>query len=69
MVLKENKKQTLDTCTTNANIGILVSSKDGVRLTVAGESVELKAGEPMGLDFCLEASFLDWCCRFADVFG
>jgi len=56
MVLKENKKQTLDTCTTNANIGILVSSKDGVRLTVAGESVELKAGEPMGLDFCLEAS-------------
>jgi len=56
MVLKANKKQMLDTCTTNANIGILVSSKDDVRLTVAGATTELKAGEPVGLDFCLEAS-------------
>ena len=59
MVLKANKKQMLDTCTTNANIGILVSSKDDVRLTVAGATTELKAGEPVGLDFCLEASFLE----------
>ena len=59
LVLKEKKKQTLDACTTNANIGILVASKD-VRLTVAGEVVELKAGEPKGLDFCLEASCLEW---------
>lgn len=58
MVLKANKKQVLDTCTTNANIGILVSSND-VRLTVAGATTELKAGEPLGLDFCLEASFLE----------
>ena len=59
MVLKANKKQVLDTCTTNANIGILVSSKDDVRLTVAGATTELKAGEPLGLDFCLEASCLE----------
>eukprot|EP00438_Fugacium_kawagutii_P027077 Skav214868 [mRNA] locus=scaffold16:618521:621660:+ [translate_table: standard] len=48
--------QVLDTCTTNANIGILVSNIDGVRLTVAGETRDLKSGEPVGLDFCLEAS-------------
>lgn len=48
--------QVLDTCTTNANIGILVSNIDGVRLTVAGSTMDLKSGEPVGLDFCLEAS-------------
>ena len=99
LVLKENKKQSLDTCTTNANIGLLISSKDqshqsptitvvrhslhcpscrimlltishmkrsgftwfhplqdGVRVTAGSESVELTAGEALGVDFCLEVS-------------
>jgi len=57
LVLKEGKKQSLDACTTNANVGILVAAKDGARLTVAGqEPTPLKAGEPVVFDVCLEAS-------------
>ncbi|CAE7778122.1 unnamed protein product [Symbiodinium necroappetens] len=57
LVLKEGKKQSLDACTTNANVGILVAAQDGARLTVAGqEPTPLKAGEPVVFDVCLEAS-------------
>ncbi|CAE7699433.1 unnamed protein product [Symbiodinium pilosum] len=57
LILKEGKKQALDACTTNANVGLLVAAKDGVRLTVAGsEPALLKAGEPLVFDVCLEAS-------------
>jgi len=57
LVLKEGKKQSLDACTTNANVGILVAAKDGARLTVAGEEpTPLRAGEPVVFDVCLEAS-------------
>mmetsp|Transcript_33162 Transcript_33162/g.72311 ORF Transcript_33162/g.72311 Transcript_33162/m.72311 type:complete len:682 (-) Transcript_33162:146-2191(-) len=56
--LKAGKSQTLDMCTTNANIGILLSPKEGVTVTVttkAGPTVQpLEAGVPMGVDFCLE---------------
>ncbi|CAJ1433292.1 unnamed protein product [Effrenium voratum] len=56
VVVKEGKKQTLDTCTTNANIGVLLATKEGVRLTVGPQTVELEAGQPLGFDFCQEAS-------------
>jgi len=57
LMVKKGKKQELDVCTTNANIGILLAAKDGVQLTVAGveKPVDLSAGEPVVFDFCLEA--------------
>jgi len=57
IMVKKGKKQQLDACTTNANIGIVLAAKDGVQLTVAGveQPVELSAGEPVVFDFCLEA--------------
>lgn len=58
LIVKAGKKQPLDSCSTNANVGIVVAAKDGAKLTVAGvaEPVELKAGEPAVFDFCREAS-------------
>eukprot|EP00933_Yihiella_yeosuensis_P031025 TRINITY_DN24580_c0_g1_i1.p1 TRINITY_DN24580_c0_g1~~TRINITY_DN24580_c0_g1_i1.p1 ORF type:complete len:670 (+),score=215.54 TRINITY_DN24580_c0_g1_i1:81-2090(+) len=57
IVAKDGKKQSLEVCSTNANVGILVAAKDGVTLTVKGQTpVELKKGEPVVFDFCLEAS-------------
>lgn len=57
IVVKAGKKQQLDACTTNANVGILVATKDGATATVAGaaEPVKLPAGEPVVIDFCREA--------------
>ena len=55
LVLKPQKKQVLDSCSTNANIGVLVSSQ-ALQLTVAGESMQLPAGQALGVDFCLEVT-------------
>ena len=38
-----------------ANIGVLLATKEGVRLTVGPQTVELEAGQPLGFDFCQEA--------------
>lgn len=47
----------LDTCNTNANIGILVASQAGVRVTVKGEEpTDLMPKVPLVFDFCREAS-------------
>lgn len=57
IILKAGKKQQLETCSTNANLGILVAAKDGVKVTVGSEEpVELAAGEPLVVDFCQESS-------------
>jgi len=56
LVLKAGKVQALESCTTNANLGILVAAKGGATLKVAGEEVELPEGEPVVVDFCREAS-------------
>jgi len=57
LVLKEDKKQALEVCSTNANVGILLAAKDGATLTVQGqEPTALEAGKPVVFDFCLEAS-------------
>merc|ERR1712187_22601 len=57
LVVKAGKKQQLEVCSTNANVGILVASKDGVKLTVKGEDAQdLEAGKPVVVDFCLEAA-------------
>lgn len=57
-VVKAGKKLQLDSCTTNANIGILVAAKDGATVKVAGADspIELPAGEPVVVDFCREAA-------------
>lgn len=57
LVIK-GKKQALEVCSTNANVGILLAAKDGATLTIAGQtdSVQLAAGKPVVFDFCQEAS-------------
>lgn len=58
LIVKAGKKQPLETCSTNANLGILIAAKGGARLSVAGTDgpTELPAGEPVVFDFCREAS-------------
>lgn len=57
VIVKAGKKQQLETCTTNANVGILVAAKAGVKLTIGGaEPVDLAEGEPLVIDFCQESS-------------
>lgn len=56
LVVKAGKKQQLDSCTTNANIGILVAAADGASVSVGSSGdVVLKAGEPLVIDFCQAA--------------
>lgn len=58
LVLKAGKKQALEACSTNANVGILLATADGAQVTVAGaqEPVALSAGEPLVVDFCQQTS-------------
>eukprot|EP00929_Paragymnodinium_shiwhaense_P008424 TRINITY_DN112379_c0_g1_i1.p1 TRINITY_DN112379_c0_g1~~TRINITY_DN112379_c0_g1_i1.p1 ORF type:complete len:678 (-),score=264.86 TRINITY_DN112379_c0_g1_i1:194-2227(-) len=56
IVLKAGKSQKLDACNTNANVGIVLASKDGVKLTVGSESQELEKGTPVVVDFCQQAT-------------
>jgi len=58
LVLKAGKKQSLEACSTNANVGILLANADGAKITVAGaqDPVTLTAGEPVVIDFCQETS-------------
>eukprot|EP00930_Biecheleria_cincta_P003943 TRINITY_DN104849_c0_g1_i1.p1 TRINITY_DN104849_c0_g1~~TRINITY_DN104849_c0_g1_i1.p1 ORF type:complete len:678 (-),score=221.65 TRINITY_DN104849_c0_g1_i1:43-2076(-) len=56
IIVAKDKKQALDACTTNVNIGIVVAAKDGAQLMVSGQdAVDLKAGEPVVYDMCLGA--------------
>lgn len=56
IIVAKDKKQALDVCTTNVNIGIVVAAKDGAKLVVSGQdAVDLKAGEPVVYDMCLGA--------------
>jgi len=56
IIVAKNKKQALDVCTTNVNVGIVVAAKDGAKLVVSGhDAVDLKAGEPLVYDMCLGA--------------
>lgn len=58
LIVKAGKKQSLDSCTTNANVGILLATKEGATVTVAGvaEPVALAPKQPVVVDFCREAS-------------
>jgi len=62
VVLKAGKKQPLDSCSTNANVAILVAAADGVSVTVGkagsetAETKELLAGLPVVVDFCQEVN-------------
>lgn len=54
LALKADKKQPLESCSTNANVGILLAAGDGVTATVAGAAHDLLAGLPIVVDFCQE---------------
>lgn len=60
LVVKAGKKQQLDMCTTNANVGILMAIADGATVVVGNAKVgqldpmPLKSGEPLVVDFCQE---------------
>jgi len=57
LVLKAGKKQALEACSTNANVGILLATTHGAQLKAAGkEPIALTAGEPVVVDFCQETS-------------
>jgi len=60
LVVKAGKKQQLEVCSTNANVGILVAVKSGAKLVVKdrGNTKTLEVGKPVVIDFCLEAALM-----------
>lgn len=54
LVVKAGKKQELDLCNTNANVGILVAATGGAKVSVgsSGEEAVLEGGTPTVVDFC-----------------
>jgi hypothetical protein len=57
VVVVKGKAVQLDVCTTNANVGIIVAAKAGVKVTVKGEQArELLPKVPIVIDFCREAT-------------
>merc|ERR1711939_1049446 len=56
IALKPGKKQQLESCTTNANVGILLAAEDGVTATVGGTTTALTSGLPIVINFCQETS-------------
>lgn len=56
LVLKPGKKQQLEVCSTNANVGIILAAGDGVTAQVGASTSELLAGLPKVIDFCQESS-------------
>lgn len=56
IVVKADKKQPLDRCSTNANVAILLSAQDGVTAKVGASSTVLLAGLPVVVDFCQEVT-------------
>jgi hypothetical protein len=56
IVVKAGKKQQLDMCTTNANVGIVMAAKAGAKVTVGGTTQELEEGKAVVVDFCQQAS-------------
>merc|ERR1711959_323297 len=53
---KPGKKQQLETCSTNANLGIVMAAEDGVTVTVGASTSELLGGLPIVVDFCQEVN-------------
>lgn len=68
LALKAGKKQPLESCSTNANIGILLAAGSGVTATVAGAPHDLVAGLPLVVDFCQEV-VLESAAAGAVLFG
>jgi len=55
LVLKAGKQQQLEMCSTNANLAMLVSNQDGVKVTVGKKSTtDLLKGLPVMINFCQE---------------
>jgi len=68
VVVKPGKKQSLEVCSTNANVGILIAAIDGVSLKVGESTSELSAGLPVVVDFCQEVT-LEAKAQTAVLFG
>jgi len=57
LVLKAGKQQQLEMCSTNANLAMLVSNQDGVKVTVGKKSTtDLLKGLPVMINFCQEVT-------------
>jgi len=56
VIVKAGKKQSLEACSTNANLGIILASEGGVSVTVGAEKKDLLAGLPVVVDFCQEVT-------------
>lgn len=56
LVLKAGKKQTLDVCETNANLGIILPIKGDVSVTIGSEKQDVEKGTAVIVDFCLAGS-------------
>jgi len=52
IIVKAGKEQPLESCTTNANVAILLAAKEGVTVTVAGTTTNLVVGLPIVVDYC-----------------
>merc|ERR1712232_1491220 len=55
LVLKKGKKQKMDVCETNGNIGVLIALKGNVKL-VQGKTTQVDERSALVYDLCLEAS-------------
>jgi len=70
VLVKAGKTQQLDSCTTNANIGILVAAKDGATVRVGkSDATPLQAGEPLVIDFCQASELVAGDENVAVLFG
>lgn len=56
VIVKAGKKQQLEACSTNANLGIILAAEDGVSLSVGAEKKDLLVGLPVVVDFCQEVT-------------
>merc|ERR1712232_838759 len=56
LVLKKGKKQKLDVCETNGNVGVLIALKGGVKLVQGAETTKVDERSALAYDLCLEAS-------------
>merc|ERR1712118_617464 len=56
LFVKAGKKQTLDVCETNGNLGVILPIKGSVSVTIGSAKEEVEAGKAVIVDFCLPGS-------------
>merc|ERR1712151_325444 len=56
LVLKKGKKQKMDVCETNGNVGVLIALKGSVNLVQGATKTKVDERSALVYDLCLEAS-------------